>query len=178
WREHRLDDPRANRRPAPYRGAFGGKAGRTRCRVWHPCANRDGNTQRKGSPMTIWFSRNIDWSRLLGRLAADRVRIKAGAALEDRDERAWTELYGRLLGLAWTFIDRPPALEERVDAVHDVMLKLYLHDGAFFRFQSSRKPSGYAVAMLRNAAADILRRYARSRAAALEALKPWNGSEP
>ena len=65
-----------------------------------------------------------------------------------------------------------------MDAVHDVMLKLYLHDGAFFRFQSSRKPSGYAVAMLRNAAADILRRYARSRAAALEALKPWNGSEP
>src|ERR1044071_734491 len=51
-REHRLTDPRANRRPAPIRGAHGGPAGRTRERPG-TMRDRNGNDHRKGIHMNL-----------------------------------------------------------------------------------------------------------------------------
>ncbi len=49
WREHRLEDPRANRHPAPHRERTVAKPAGPE-QGTEPCANRDGDLQRKGHP--------------------------------------------------------------------------------------------------------------------------------
>jgi len=93
--------------------------------------------------------------RLLERLAADQARAAEGD--RDRDEVAWSELYGVLYRLSRSV---PGDEDEGEDAVQAVCVKLH-KPGMLAKVLNARSPGPYLMSALRNTAVDMLRRKQR-----------------
>jgi RNA polymerase sigma factor (sigma-70 family) len=111
--------------------------------------------------------RNLGWQPLLARLKADLER----AATEHhapRDEPAWSELRRRVDYLTRAFARRPfertnapLSATEQDDVVQDVCVRLH-KARVLAQLGSARKPAGYLVTMIRNAARDMIRKRRKS----------------
>ncbi|HYT14288.1 MAG TPA: sigma-70 family RNA polymerase sigma factor [Candidatus Nitrosopolaris sp.] len=89
--------------------------------------------------------------RLLERLAADQARAAEGN--RDRDEAAWSELYGVLHRMSRSV---PGDQDEREDVVQAVCVKLH-KPGMLTQVLNARLPGPYLMSTLRNAFFDMLR---------------------
>jgi RNA polymerase sigma-70 factor (ECF subfamily) len=104
---------------------------------------------------------DIDWPSLLQRLEGDLSRR---GRPEETPEPGWAEIARAIAFYAQVVLSRYPGLshEDRDDLVQATLLKLQSRD-TLQRLRAAGSPDGYVVVMLRNAAADLVRKRVRER---------------
>ncbi len=100
---------------------------------------------------------DLSWPALVEHLAADLAAARRGS--ERRDEELWAETRSRVAAYARRMVASLPGAPslEVDDVVQRVMVKL-LDGGTIARLRHAPVPVAYVAVMIRNTAADLLRR--------------------
>jgi RNA polymerase sigma factor (sigma-70 family) len=123
---------------------------------------------------------DIDWQAVLPRLQADLASRPKTAGPTEPEEPGWAEIRAAIAFYSHIVLSRYSdlAAEDMDDVVQAILLKLQ-SPLTLRRLRLAGSPEGYIVVMLRNAAADLLRKRFREREGlARYVLEPKLPAEP
>ena len=106
----------------------------------------------------------LDWPTLLGRLEADLARRARRGENVEPEEPGWADVSAAIAFYSHVVVNRYGGLspEDMDDVLQAILLKLQTPE-TLRRLRLAGSPEGYIVVMLRNAAADLLRKRFRER---------------
>ena len=106
----------------------------------------------------------LDWPTLLGRLEADLTRRARRGENIEPEEPGWADVSAAIAFYSHVVVNRYGGLspEDMDDVLQAILLKLQTPE-TLRRLRLAGSPEGYIVVMLRNAAADLLRKRFRER---------------